>query len=64
MTWLPQEPSPNVKIIFSLITDTVYHKNLMLRKKKPKELFCDSLNIDARSVSLLIIIASGIMHLQ
>ncbi|EDV28707.1 Telomerase protein component 1 [Trichoplax sp. H2] len=49
MTWLPQEPSPNVKIIVSVITDTIYHKNLMLRAKKPKELNCDSLEMEARA---------------
>ena len=49
--WLPEELSPNVRVVVSMIEGTPTHTMLRAYKTMPKEIICGPLDAESREVS-------------
>ena len=48
--WLPENLSPNVKVVLSMINDTECHRLLRSYKSGPREITCGQLDYESRKV--------------
>ena len=48
--WLPENLSPNVKVVLSMINDTECHRLLRSYKSGPREITCGQLDYHSRKV--------------
>ena len=48
--WLPENLSPNVKVVLSMINDTECHRLLRSYKSGPREITCGQLDYQSRKV--------------
>ena len=49
--WLPENLSPNVKVVLSMINDTECHRLLRSYKSGPREITCGQLDYQSRKAS-------------
>lgn len=50
MSWLPRKLAPQVRCVFSILTDSIQHRTLVGRETKPIDCAVPLLHLDSRKV--------------